>query len=221
MIPSAALTLGVLAITVAGAQTPVVVDNEYVRILKVVSKSDARSAPHVHPWNRVMVYLDQGAIDIGYTESGKVDHQRWKPGDVAWSPVEPRHTSHNIGGTSIRVVEVELKKPAPVVPPVRDPKLDPIVTDPTHNNLLFENDQVRVFRSWREAGASETMHEHTGRGRIVVLLTDIAAKVKLVDGSVSEMKMPAGEVRWSPGPTTHAGTNTGASRFDMILIELK
>lgn len=212
--------LFVLSFVALADDNPVKVDNEFVKILKVVSKPGAKSKPHIHPTNRVMVYLDRGAIDIGY-EDGKVEHQKWKPEQAAWSPTGPIHTSHNVGGTAIRVVEIELKQPAPATPPKRDPKLDPVAIDPKHNVLLFENDQVRVFRSWREAGKSEIMHEHTGRGRVVVLLTDISANVKLIDGTTSEMKMPAGEVRWSQGPTTHAGTNTGSKRFDMILVEVK
>jgi uncharacterized RmlC-like cupin family protein len=204
----------------AAAPNPVLVDNDVVKILKVVSKAGAKSAFHVHKTNRVMVYLDKGAIDIGY-ENGKVEHQKWKPKQAAWSPTGPRHTSHNVGGTSIRVVEVELKQPAPSTPDRRDPKMDPVATDPEHNILLFENDQVRVFRSWREPGKSESMHEHTGRGRVVVLLTDIDANVKMLDGAHTAMKLGAGEVRWSPGPATHAGTNAGKQRFDMVLIEVK
>jgi uncharacterized RmlC-like cupin family protein len=215
-----ALSIALLLLAQDANYNPVLVDNDVVKILKVVSKAGAKSAFHVHKTNRVMVYLDQGAIDIGY-EDGKVEHQKWKPGQVAWSPTGPRHTSHNTGGTSIRVVEVELKQPAPSTPHRRDPKMDPVATDARHNVLLLENDQVRVFRSWREAGKSETMHEHTGRGRVAVLLTDINAKVKSIDGSSSDMKRKAGEVAWSSGATTHAGTNTGAKRFDMILIEVK
>ena len=122
---------------------------------------------------------------------------------------------------ALEIVEVELKQPAPAAPNVKRPSMDPVAMDAEHNVLLLENAQVRVFRSWREAGKSETMHEHTGRGRLVVLLTDIDAKVKLPDGSTSEMKLPAGEIRWSQGPVTHAGTNAGSKRFDMILIEVK
>ena len=215
-----ALPLAIVLLAQDANPNPVLVDNDVVKILKVVSKAGAKSAFHVHKTNRVMVYLDKGAIDIGY-EDGKVEHQEWKPEQAAWSPTGPRHTSHNVGGTSIRVVEVELKQPAPATPHRPDPKMDPVATDPNHNVLLFENDQVRVFRSWREPGKSESLHEHTGRGRVVVLLTDISASIKLVDGSAGEMKLKAGEVRWSPGPTTHAGTNTGDKRFDMILIEVK
>ena len=93
--------------------------------------------------------------------------------------------------------------------------------DPTHNNLIYENDQVRVFRSWREPGMTETIHEHAGAGRVLVLLTDIYAKVKAGDGGSSEMRDKAGEIHWTAEPSKHAGTNAGPKRFDMILVEVK
>ena len=151
---------------------------------------------------------------------GKVVHQHWKAEQVAWSPAGGLHTSENVGANPLVIVEVELKR-KPAAAPKRDPKMDPVLTDSKHNNLLFENDQVRVFRSWREPGASETMHEHTGAGRVVVLLTDIHAGVKMPNGETSEMTDKAGEVHWTAGPSTHLGTNLGPKRFDMILIEVK
>jgi len=202
------------------ADSPVIVDNDVVRILKVVSKAGAKSKPHVHATNRVMVYLDKGQIDIGY-QDGKVEEGKWNAEDAAWSPTGPIHTSHNVGGTDVRVVEIELKQPAPSAAPVRDPKLDPVRLDPKHNKLLFENPQVRVMRTWLEPGQSERWHEHTGRGRVVVLLTPLHAKVKTVDGKESEMSLDAGEVRWTSGPGKHAGKNVGDAKFDMILVEIK
>jgi quercetin dioxygenase-like cupin family protein len=201
----------------AAAEDPVKFDNDIVRVLKVTVPPGKKSPPHTHEMNRVMIYLDAGAIDIGYRD-GKVEHNVWKAGQVAWSPKSGLHTSDNVGGTTVRVVEIELKQPAPVVPHRRDPKLDPVSIDPEHNILLVENDQVRVFRSWREPGATEPMHEHTGRGRLAVLLTDIDARV--LPGA-SEMKDVAGTVHWTAGPARHAGKNVGKSRFEMILVEVK
>jgi quercetin dioxygenase-like cupin family protein len=214
------MTTLVLTAMLLAADSPLVVENDLVRILKVVSKAGVKSRPHVHPTNRVMVYLDKGQIDIQY-EDGKKEEGKWSAEDVAWSPTGPVHTSHNVGGTDVRVVEIELKQPAPAAAEVRDAKLDPVKLDPKHNRLLFENAQVRVMRTWLEPGKSEKWHEHTGRGRVVVLLTPIHAKVKLVDGTESEMSLDAGEVRWTKGQGQHAGTNIGKGRFAMILVEVK
>ena len=47
--------------------------------------------------------------------------------------------------------------------------------DPKHNILLFENDQVRVFRSWREPGAEERSMNTPAPGGWLFFLTDIDA----------------------------------------------
>lgn len=194
-------------------------DNDAVQVLKVVDVPHKKGTLHRHELNRVMIYLTAGDLDVT-AENGKVDHQHWKAEQVAFSPAGGLHTSENVGGNPLVIVEVELKRIHPAAPR-RDPKLDPVAIDAKHNVLILENDQVRVFRSWREPGMSEIMHEHTGAGRVVVLLTDIYAKVKLAGGESSEMRDKTGEVHWTAGQVTHAGTNAGTARFDMILVEVK
>ena len=117
-------------------------------------------------------------------------------------------------------IEIELKKRAPVTPAARRNDRVPVAIDPKHNILLLENDQVRVFRSWREAGATEKMHEHTGAGRVAVLLTDLDANVRVADGSASPVKASFGDVLWS-GTVTHAMTNLSSKKFAMVVVEVK
>ncbi len=212
----AALTAG---LAVFAADDRVKFDNDAVRVLKVADVPHKKGTMHRHELNRVMIYLTAGDLDVT-AENGNVDHQHWKAEQVAFSPAGGLHTSENVGGNPLVIVEVELKRIHPAAPS-RNPKLDPVAIDAKHNVLILENDQVRVFRSWREPGTSEIMHEHAGAGRVVVLLTDIYAKVKLPGGESSEMRDKTGEVHWTAGPVTHAGTNAGASRFDMILVEVK
>ncbi len=199
------------------ADDRVKIDNDAVRVLNVVDQPHTPSALHRHEVNRVMIYLSAGDLTVRY-QDGKVEEQHWKAGQVAWSPAGGMHISENVGFTPLRIIEVELKKPASK-PPKRDRKLDPVAIDPKHNVLLFENAQVRVFRSWREPGATEMMHEHVGTGRVGVFLTDLDATVKLGDGSSSALHLKAGDVTWS-GPVTHATTNLGPNRFEMIVVEV-
>jgi len=214
------IVLSVLCAATAGAQSKVSVDNDFVRIISATEAPHAKGSLHRHQFNRVMVYLDAGDIDINW-EGGNTDHEHWKAGQVAWSPAGGMHTSENVGSASIRLVEIELKQSAPAEPPVRKRELDPIALDPTHNELIFENDQVRVFRSWREPGASETMHEHVGRGRVAVFLTDAEGTAKLGDGRVAALHESAGDASWTAGSVTHAVTNTGAKKFEVIVVEVK
>src|SRR5260370_1120674 len=171
----------------SAADDRVKIDNDVVHILKVVDTPHQKSALHRHEYNRVMVYLDAGDMQIIY-EDGRQEKQHWKAGQVAWSQAGGQHTSENIGSSPLRIVEIELKKPAPAVPPARKRELDPLAIDPRHNRLLFENSQVRVFRSWREAGAAEPMQEHVGAGRSTALLTDIDASGDMADGGTRDRR---------------------------------
>ncbi|HUJ32070.1 MAG TPA: cupin domain-containing protein [Candidatus Acidoferrum sp.] len=202
------------------AENFVKVDNNLVRIEEAVETPHHQGARHHHELNRVMIYLDGGNMTLTY-DDGHKDEQHWKPGDVAWSPAGDYHRSENVGPNVMHIVEVAVKTPAPARHLAGRPEMDPVATDAKHNILLFENDQVRVFRSWREAGASETMHEHIGLGRAAVFLTDVDASIKLADGTTSELHGKAGDVHWSDGTVTHATTNLGKERFEVIVVEVK
>jgi hypothetical protein len=210
----------VLCAVCFAADDAVKIDNDVVRIIKATELPHNKGPLHRHAMNRVMVYLDAGDITINH-EDGRVEEQHWKAGDVAWSLADGMHTSENVGVGPIRLVEIELKKPAPATPPVRKPELDPLAIDSAHYTLFFENDQVRVFRSWREPGGAEPLHEHTGAGRATVLLTNLDSKVKLANGSTIDQHGMAGDVTWSDGAVVHTSTNVGANRLEVIVVEVK
>src|SRR5215472_4228744 len=176
--------LALLALPLA-AQSVAVVDNPIVRIISAVDVPHKLSALHKHDPNRVMVYLDDGDQDI--TMGGKVEHHHWKAGEVVWSVGGPMHVSENVGSANLRIIEIEIKKLAPAAPAKRDPKLDPVAIDRAHNTLVFENEQVRVFKSKLAPGEREKWHEHTGAGRAVVLLTPASARVEAASGETSPM----------------------------------
>src|SRR5579863_1410491 len=199
--------LGIAAVCVCRADDRVRVDNDSVRVLKAVQQPHQPTALHEHVFNRVMIYLDGGTLEVRH-QNGRVEKQTFKPGEVAWSTAGGMHVSENVGAVPVTVVEIELKKPGPKLPASRPHEFDPVAIDPKHNVFLFENDQVRVFRSWREPGGTEKMHEHLGAGRVAVLLTDLDARVKGADGGIATSKGAAGDVLWS-APTRHASTNVG------------
>jgi len=201
------------------AQSTAVVDNPTVRILNAVDLPHKPTPLHKHDFNRVMVYLDTGDQDI--TIDGKVEHHHWKAGDVVWSPTGPMHVSENVSPGNLRIVEIEIKKPAPAAPLKRNPKYDPLAIDRAHNKLIFENDQVRVFHSSLAPGSHEKWHEHVGAGRAVVLLTPVAARVEALNGEASPMNGAAGDAFWREGPVRHRGVNIGSKPAEMVIVEVK
>ncbi len=120
-----------------------------------------------------MIYLDSGDQDISHPGAA-TEHLHWKAGDVVWSPAGGMHIAETVSDGTLRIVEIEIKQPAPATEPKRARNLDPLAIDPGHNKLIFENPQVRVFRSTRNSGDREKWHEHVGAGRAVVLLSDLS-----------------------------------------------
>jgi uncharacterized RmlC-like cupin family protein len=167
-----------------------------------------------------MIYLDSADQDISHP-GADTEHLHWKAGDVAWSPAAGMHISEIVSGAALRIVEIEIKQPAPAAPPKRARNLDPLVIDSAHNKLIFENPQVRVFRSTRDSGDREKWHEHAGAGRAVVLLSPLSARIESAGGAVAPMNGAPGDVFWIDGYIKHRGSNLGTRPSDMIVVELK
>jgi hypothetical protein len=213
----------VLAPLLLAFAADVKVDNDAVRIVSIFQEVGQERLNSTQRPNYVIVCLSDGE-ETEFFGGTLMMTKHWKAGEVLWAQIkaEARETiSRNTGSTPLRFIEIELKR-AVRPQPARDPKLDPVAIDPTHNILLFENPQVRVFRSKREPGGTEMMHQHTGAGRVGVFFTPLSAIERLADGSARPVpKLSAGELKWSEGPTIHATTNLGPDAMDMIVIEVK
>ncbi len=202
------------------AQTTVAVDNPRVRILNARDLPHQPTPLHKHEFNRVMIYLDNADQDVSHPDA-TTEHLHWKAGDVAWSPADGMHISETVSDATLRIVEIEIKQPAPAVPPKRARNLDPLAIDPAHNKLIFENPQVRVFRSTRKPGDREKWHEHVGAGRAVVLLAPLSARIEAASGAVSPMSGSPGDVFWTDGYIKHRASNLGNRPSDLIIVEVK
>lgn len=97
--------------------------------------------------------------------------------------------------------------------------LDPLVVDPQHYHLEFENDFVKVIRCRIPPHDSVKMHHHA-LGSVVVLLTDQNLRQTLPDGSVHEAHHKAGTVSWSE-PSTHMGVNISDEPYEYIRVDIK
>ena len=213
------LFLALLPLALA-ALTTVAVDNPRVRILTALDRPHQPTALHQHDFNRVMIYLDSADQDISHP-GAPTEHLHWKAGDVAWSPAGGMHISEIASDAALRMVEIEIKQPAPATPPKRARNLDPLAIDSAHNKLIFENPQVRVFRATRESGGREKWHEHSGAGRAVVLLSELSARIESADGKLTTMNGAPGDAFWTDGYIKHRASNLGTRPSDLIVVELK
>src|SRR5207247_8698743 len=92
-----------------------------------------------------MIYLNAGKMTLT-DPNGKVETLNFKAGEVMWSPAGGLHTSLNVSGHAVRIVEVELKSKPGRASTLTQPALAPVQVDPSRSKVQLENEQVRVWR---------------------------------------------------------------------------
>jgi uncharacterized RmlC-like cupin family protein len=200
------------------ADNRVKIDNDQVRVLAVTSAPDVKSALHEHKMNRVMIYLDAGTITL--TDSnGKTETLTFKAGEAMWSPAAGLHTSLNVSGHPVRIVEVELKSKSADSASLKQSALDPVKVDPKRYHVEWENDQVRVLRARYGPHDKGVIHEHI-LNRAVTFLTEGNMKITNPDGTSKTVKTLLGDVTWG-GPAKHIEENLNDQPFEVMVVEFK
>lgn len=192
-------------------------ENDQVKVLRALEKPHVKGKFHEHKLNRVMIYLQPGRQRFEYQDGRPPEVFDWKAGEVKWSPADGMHSPEVISNDAFNIIEIELKKSGTGkgIPG----RLDPLMTDPKHYKLEFENAQVRVLRVKIEAHGATPMHQHS-RNRTTVFLTDQEFRIKDANGKVEKMKHKAGDAVWGT-PTTHTEENLSDHPFEVVMIEIK
>lgn len=94
---------------------------------------------------------------------------------------------------------------------------DPVVTNPDHYKVVFENERVRVLEYQDQPGDRTTPHEHPDS----VMYTLSSFRRRLVMGDLErEVELQAGSAGWLPAQQHH-GENIGDTPTHVIFVELK
>ena len=95
--------------------------------------------------------------------------------------------------------------------------LDPVVTNPMHYKVIFENEHVRVLDYTDQPGDRTTPHEHPNS----VMYTLTSFRRRLSSGDVErDVDISAETTSWLPAQQ-HSGHNLGDTPTHVILVELK
>jgi quercetin dioxygenase-like cupin family protein len=97
--------------------------------------------------------------------------------------------------------------------------LDPLVVDPQHYQLEFENEFVKVIRCRIPPHDKVAMHHHPV-GSVIIFVTDQNLRQTLSDGTRQEAHHKAGEVLWAE-PSTHMGENYTDQPYEYIRVDIK
>ena len=96
--------------------------------------------------------------------------------------------------------------------------LDPLVVDPQHYHLEFENEFVKVIRCRIPPHDKVAMHHHSV-GSVIIFMTDQNLRQTLPDRTTQEAHRKAGEVVWGQ-PTTHMGENYTDQPYEYIRVDI-
>ncbi len=96
--------------------------------------------------------------------------------------------------------------------------VDPVMTDPKHYSIEFENESVRVVRISYGPGEKSKMHDHPAG--VAVFLTNQASKFIYPGGSSEILKAKAGDVRWMDA-FTHMPESVMDEPFELVYVEIK
>ena len=208
--------LGLSAAACLLAQDAPLLENDQVRVITATDQPHAKTAPHGHKLDRVMVYLTAGQQDI--VQDGKKTTLKFKAGDVRWSPATAMHTAEVTSAAPLTMVELEVKKPGDPSKSTNIP-LDAVKVSPKVYKVEFENDKVRVLRAKVAARQVLPQHEHVFN-RVVVFLTDQHSKLIAPDGTTSESQHQPGQVSWG-GAAKHVEENLLDKPIEVIVVEFK
>jgi len=117
------------AVAVAPESHQVLVENDDVRVLRVVVEPGATEPPHVHQWPSVMyieeaqpiTYITYSADGGELKETSRSSASAEQMSEVMWVPPEEIHAIHNAGTGVFRALRVELKHGSPTAGLPDDP----------------------------------------------------------------------------------------------------
>jgi quercetin dioxygenase-like cupin family protein len=187
-------------------------ENEFVRVLDVTVPAGDATLWHVHRNDNVVVTLGGASLRLEKVGAPTVE-VLWKVGDVNFGKATYVHRAINIGTTPFHNLTIELLK-SPTVTANE-------ASEATARQPILENERVRVYRLSLEPGQSTTVHTHLLPGLAVAVT---AGEVEVTTKGMEKpdrLTIPAGDVRWRAGVTTHSVKNIGKTRFEAVDVELK
>jgi len=198
----------------APQQVRTLFENPFVRVLDF-SLAPGDALP-MHTGSPRVVY-SLGDYRIRFTEGGATEETAWEEGDVHWHGADD-HAVENIGSTTARFLVVArtgmgLTGELPTAGPQ-----DAGATDPTHGELLLDNEDARVVRMTLAPGEAQPIHQ--GLPRLVYSLTPYTIRYTEPGQDPVERSFQAGDAHWHEAGE-HAVENIGATEARFVVFQFR
>ena len=222
----------IVATQVAVSQeAKVLLDNEWVKVTRVVDRPGYARDTHSHKDTVVIALSDHKRLV--HPTGGRPVVFEVKAGQAMWF-ADVTHAETNTGKTDGELLVVEVKKPLGSWKPAAgadDPNgwpasLDAVAAAPGNHKVVLENDRVRVLDVTVRPGENERLHMHRMPSVLYVIserdIQDFDAAGKLLFDSRT-LKEPVNTpyAQWMPPQPTHRVINRSKSALRLIRVELK
>lgn len=189
-------------------------ENAAVRVIETTYPEGGSVPMHEHHFPHVLYAIEGGVVQTS-APNGNVTTVEVRPGQALWR--EPQsHSTRNIGPTTVRIVEVEIKSGGAGIAGERIPRVatntdrdwvrDPL--DPRRSSALLVGDPTKAgpytVRARAEAGYTLGVHQHpTEDEHLTVLSGALRWSTGAADSGAPEHVLPAGGYIVFPAGTPH------------------
>ena len=170
----------------------VILENDHVRVFEVLGAPGDTSPMHTHP-PLVVIGLDKARLRVKAPD-GSTSIFDLNPGMILWFE-NVEHAWELLSG-QLHLFAVEIKAaregraPAAIVASGREA----IVVDPTHHQVVMENDHVRVFEAMAAPGDRSPMHAHPPT--MLVSVDPVRLRVSFPDGTTQIFDLHPAQALW-------------------------
>jgi hypothetical protein len=191
-----------------GSQPPPALDNEYVKVTVSPPSTNRRDTMSL------CFNGDIPLVQVYIPSRQSAANEPPNPERVSAMYVEARAAFGCSSALTGTFIFIDLKS----VPSKSNFDDDAIKLDASHNEVLFENDHIRVVRVHFDPGESGPIVDK--RPRVIFAVTASHAVVTFPDGHNEPREMKAGTVSFG-NAGRQATKNTGTTPLENIVVELK
>jgi quercetin dioxygenase-like cupin family protein len=187
-------------------------DSAGIRIVEATYKPGDSSVLHSHA--DYAVYATSGGSVTFYGKDGSKAVSEMKMGTAYVRPAEV-HSVKNTGKTPVKVILVEVSRPAQIIPIDAATDATKVASDVYKEKA--DSLGIRVLEVTAKPGKSIAMHSHPDAA--LYMLEGGTVEFTHKDGSKQVRELPKGVAAVLPAES-HSAKNTGKTTFKAILVEV-
>jgi hypothetical protein len=216
MLPAAAQDEGPAVPVDKAAYHVPVFRNDYLTLLRVNIPSRRSAGYHIHSKDQVSVLIEEADQSGQVLAEQPTPPRRTPRGNVSYTAYSKKAMTHrvnNVGPTAFHNIVVALADTQPG-------RFMPAARDVAGYTQVLDNERVRAWRLVLEPGQSAAAITQSAPGlRIVIDGGEIAESV--AGAGDRGMALRLGDFYWQEPGATRSVRNIGASRIELVEIELK